>query len=52
MCGIAGELRLTMGERASADRVRAMCDVMIHRGPDSHGEYLNCLLYTSDAADE
>jgi asparagine synthase (glutamine-hydrolysing) len=41
MCGIAGELRLTTGERASADRVRAMCDVMIHRGPDSHGEYFN-----------
>ena len=33
MCGIAGELRLTPGERASAERVRAMCDVMVHRGP-------------------
>jgi asparagine synthase (glutamine-hydrolysing) len=40
MCGIAGELRLTAGERASGERVRAMCDVMVHRGPDSHGEFL------------
>src|SRR5213594_2023634 len=37
MCGIAGELRLGLGERASADRVRAMCDVMVHRGPDDFG---------------
>jgi asparagine synthase (glutamine-hydrolysing) len=41
MCGIAGELRLTTGERASAERVRAMCDVMVHRGPDSFGEFLH-----------
>jgi len=40
MCGIAGELRLTAGERASVERVRAMCDVMIHRGPDSAGEFV------------
>jgi asparagine synthase (glutamine-hydrolysing) len=39
MCGIAGELRLTPGERPSRDRVRAMCDVMVHRGPDSFGEF-------------
>ena len=39
MCGIAGELRLVPGERASAERVRAMCDVMVHRGPDSFGEF-------------
>ena len=37
MCGIAGELRLALGERARADRVRAMCDVMVHRGPDDEG---------------
>ena len=40
MCGIAGELRLTAGERASSERVRAMCDVMVHRGPDSFGEFM------------
>jgi asparagine synthase (glutamine-hydrolysing) len=39
MCGIAGELRLTPGERPSPERVRAMCDVMVHRGPDSFGEF-------------
>ncbi len=39
MCGIAGELRLTPGERPSPERVRAMCDVMVHRGPDSYGEF-------------
>ncbi len=39
MCGIAGELRLTAGERASVERVRAMCDVIVHRGPDSFGEF-------------
>src|SRR3989454_7213696 len=37
MCGIAGELRLVLGERARADRVRTMCDVMVHRGPDDEG---------------
>ena len=39
MCGIAGELRLEPGARASAERVRAMNDVMRHRGPDSFGAY-------------
>jgi asparagine synthase (glutamine-hydrolysing) len=40
MCGIAGELRFERGERASAERVRAMCDVMVHRGPDDFGGHL------------
>jgi asparagine synthase (glutamine-hydrolysing) len=39
MCGIAGELRLTIGERASAARVAAMCDAMVHRGPDDYGQH-------------
>ncbi len=39
MCGIAGEVRLTPGERSSPERVRAMCDVMVHRGPESFGEF-------------
>jgi asparagine synthase (glutamine-hydrolysing) len=39
MCGIAGELRLDAGERADARRVRRMCSVMVHRGPDSFGEH-------------
>src|SRR5690349_15661896 len=37
MCGIAGELKLRLGEQASAERVRGMCDVMVHRGPDDFG---------------
>jgi asparagine synthase (glutamine-hydrolysing) len=39
MCGIAGELRVTIGERASAARVAAMCDAMVHRGPDDRGQF-------------
>ncbi|MFN8545934.1 MAG: asparagine synthase (glutamine-hydrolyzing) [Candidatus Binatia bacterium] len=39
MCGIAGELRLEPGAPASAARVRAMCDVMVHRGPDDFGAF-------------
>jgi asparagine synthase (glutamine-hydrolysing) len=39
MCGIAGEMRYTPGERPSPERVRAMCEVMVHRGPDSFGAY-------------
>ncbi len=37
MCGIAGELSLVAGERASAERVRLMCDAIVHRGPDDFG---------------
>lgn len=39
MCGIAGELRTTVGEPASLERVRAMCAVMRHRGPDDQGVF-------------
>jgi asparagine synthase (glutamine-hydrolysing) len=39
MCGIAGELRLRLGDRPAAERVRAMCDVMVHRGPDDFGGF-------------
>jgi asparagine synthase (glutamine-hydrolysing) len=41
MCGIAGEMRLSPGEQSSPERVRAMCDVMAHRGPDSFGDYVH-----------
>src|SRR5439155_27100310 len=37
MCGIAGELRLVAGEPASPERVRRMCDAMVHRRPDDFG---------------
>src|SRR5947209_1941253 len=39
MCGIAGELSLRIGTHARPERVRAMCDVMVHRGPDDFGEF-------------
>jgi asparagine synthetase B (glutamine-hydrolysing) len=41
MCGIAGELRLRSGERASPERVRAVCDAMVHRGPDDFGGHVH-----------
>src|SRR5213083_2739743 len=39
MCGIAGELSLVPGEPASAERVRGMCDAIVHRGPDDFGGF-------------
>lgn len=36
MCGIAGLLN-TSGESVIRDRVRAMCELMHHRGPDQEG---------------
>jgi len=41
MCGIAGEIVVDGEGQASAGRVRAMCDVIVHRGPDSYGEFLD-----------
>jgi asparagine synthase (glutamine-hydrolysing) len=38
MCGIAGVLRLR-GGRVEPDRLRAMTDVIAHRGPDDEGFY-------------
>jgi asparagine synthase (glutamine-hydrolysing) len=38
MCGIAGLISWS-GAPPSIDDVHAMCDVMIHRGPDDHGYY-------------
>jgi asparagine synthase (glutamine-hydrolysing) len=36
ICGIASE-----GTRADADAVRAMSETLLHRGPDSFGEYVD-----------
>jgi asparagine synthase (glutamine-hydrolysing) len=38
MCGIAGIMRWD-GASPSTDDVQAMCDVMVHRGPDDQGLY-------------
>jgi len=40
MCGIAGILDLK-NEQVSANKIKKMCDVMHHRGPDDTGYYFN-----------
>ena len=42
MCGIAGFVDLAGGGEVGIDRerVRAMCRVMRHRGPDDEGTYV------------
>lgn len=37
MCGIAGIVLADKDDRVSADRLRRMCDAMVHRGPDDEG---------------
>jgi asparagine synthase (glutamine-hydrolysing) len=37
MCGIAGMATLSDGPAPCAGRLRAMCDAMLHRGPDDSG---------------
>lgn len=39
MCGIAGIVRWT-GQPVVEHEIRAMCEVMIHRGPDEDGVYI------------
>jgi asparagine synthase (glutamine-hydrolysing) len=39
VCGIAGIVRFN-GEPVLEDEIRAMCGVMVHRGPDEEGVYL------------
>src|SRR4051812_3078644 len=40
MCGIAGFAGMRMSQEAAAAHVRAMCDAIAHRGPDSDGYYV------------
>ncbi len=37
MCGIAGMVALSAGDRLDAAVVRRMCDLQVHRGPDDSG---------------
>ena len=37
MCGIAGALSLNPEETLPASIAQAMCDVIVHRGPDDEG---------------
>jgi asparagine synthase (glutamine-hydrolysing) len=41
MCGIAGIYDFGTAEQAPTALVRAMCDRLIHRGPDERGEYVD-----------
>jgi asparagine synthase (glutamine-hydrolysing) len=40
MCGIAGMVRWT-GQPVLEHEIRAMCDLLVHRGPDQDGVYIN-----------
>src|SRR5215467_12591487 len=41
MCGIAGVLKFEPNARVDSSTLRAMCDVMMHRGPDDAGIYVD-----------
>ena len=41
MCGIAGVLKFGQNARVDSSTLRAMCDVMTHRGPDDAGVYID-----------
>jgi asparagine synthase (glutamine-hydrolysing) len=40
MCGIAGFAGMQIPREEAARRVRAMCDAIVHRGPDSDGYHV------------
>src|SRR5213083_2491134 len=40
MCGIAGFVGMQIPCDEAARRVRAMCDAIVHRGPDSDGYHI------------
>ena len=40
MCGIAGFAGWQLGAEAAGRTVRAMCDAIVHRGPDDSGYFL------------
>lgn len=40
MCGIAGFAGAPISQAGAADRVRAMCDAIAHRGPDDDGYHV------------
>lgn len=40
MCGIAGKFNLNQ-ERVTPELIKAMCDQIVHRGPDASGEYVD-----------
>ena len=42
MCGIAGVAPLGGAAPSSLDQLRAMCDTLVHRGPDAEGLDVRC----------
>src|SRR5215468_10529260 len=40
MCGIAGIVSTERGARIEAATIRAMCQTIVHRGPDDEGVYI------------
>jgi asparagine synthase (glutamine-hydrolysing) len=40
MCGIAGFAGIDLPEELARERLRAMCDAIVHRGPDSAGYFV------------
>lgn len=40
MCGIAGFAGIELPPQEAASRLHAMCDAILHRGPDSDGQFL------------
>lgn len=40
MCGIAGIVSANRSERVEAATIRAMCDAIVHRGPDDEGIFV------------
>ena len=46
MCGIAGQF--AYAGKFDRDEVAGMANVLLHRGPNSHGYYLNENLYLAN----
>ena len=44
--------RISEGLSRSRDKFKESMNVLLDRGPDLDEEFWDCLLYTSDAADE
>lgn len=41
MCGIAGKIYFNKDRKVSLNELKKMSDVIVHRGPDDEGHYLN-----------
>ncbi|MBN2062865.1 MAG: asparagine synthase (glutamine-hydrolyzing) [Deltaproteobacteria bacterium] len=41
MCGIVGKYNYGSGEPVSGQLIRAMCDTLVHRGPDDGGSHID-----------